>query len=851
MPCHTKSNSSEVERDTVSRWEEMLFACLGGLDYATYSHGGLHQEKESSFYEKTSVIWDCAENAAQAHFKQQRALVAEREKKETLIQLDGAWSTRGFTAHDHTFILRDAKFNKVLFVAVVQKKKTGTRKGKDTVLVAGNHDGSSQTMEATGLKMFLDEVDPEFLKKVAIIVTDGDVKLPGELEQILQKYGIVHAKDPGHVVKAFIKRLRVFLGDKFDSIYRRIKSSVMRLIKRCEYEITHSDLVTAHQMRVDAFQVGLRMLYKHYTERPCPSDCICHGKLSLLSLLDLTKYCSESSTSPDDSPIHAHSIRSPPPIADADDGDESDEDEVLGSSTIDNRENSDFPSISARQPSANKSTLRKFHNMHRATSQPWQPSMTHQTAINTNTTAATKSYLVYIEKSPGTEASKTRRVAFDKMMASIKEEFDQLETTISPALWGANTCAVEGSHSRRLKFVDKDKSYFKSFAGRTTLSAYLENVLIKEAAGAIWEELQSSPNMSFLPPNMSDTLQSRLDSLDKKRTADSNRKKSLEYKLQEKRRERLNVERRKSEKTSSKGLSAHRSDPLTSPDAPSSKKRARAPNTTKNTTTNQRPSKRPAPILLPDDDTSASFSEDSPLDDKMISESDDPDDDGLQDILDMESEKFDSASVAMSVDLASDTEEGDLAMLLTPDEMIVLAVDLSLTAYELEKETQQLRDLVEADGYNLVDLPNSRDGNCYFRVLAANCEKWSFEEIEQTFNIRGRITHAKLRTELIQWMREHPDTIHTVDRDAGIWYVTLKDATKNVGWEKWLEKMALNGTYGEDLLITAASNAFNLRQVVYFEGEPDIIEPNAGSQETTKTVHLALGINQRHYFAVF
>lgn len=848
--CHLSSTGA-ASRDPVAIWESMVFACLGGLDYANYQYAGLHQESKYSFYEKTSVVWKAAEKVAQEHFKQQRTLVAEREHKDTTVQFDGAWATRGFTANDHTFILRDAKHNKVLFLGVVQKTKTGKRHGKEKVLVKGNHPGSSQTMEATGLRMFIQGADDRFLQKLAIIVTDGDMKLPGELEELLQKYGIVHAKDPGHVVKAFIKRLRKVLKDKYDGIYRRIKTSVMRLVKRCEYEIIHPDLHTAHAMRIDAARAGLRLLFAHYTSRPCSDDCICHGKLSLLGLIDLKKFGLDSTIPSGDSIFS--SVPNDPhfPIADVDSNNNSDEDDDYADIEVTDRTEPDLPSMPARVSSGNRSTLRKFHDMNRATSEPLQPSAVLQIVSSTHEPTEEKPYLVWTEKDPITDAAKRRKAQFDEMLVVIKEEFELLEITIAPALWGVNTCAAEGSHSRRLKFVDKDKSYFGSFAGRTNLSAYLENVSLREAAESIWSVLRSPPTLSYLPETLSDTFQTRLKALDRKRSADSTRKKSLEYKLQEKKRERQNVERRKAEKASSNGLNVHRSDPLTSQTTQASKKRGRPTGTTKPAYMEQPSSKRATPLPVLSDSDSTSSSKDDADDGISIHESEDSCSYVAMEISDSEGALLGSTDCAMEVDDPKTALLDDLCMVLTEDELLQIAIDNSLSSHELEEENRQLAALVQKDSLSLHDLPQSRDGNCYFRILAYNAQQWTKEEVQRTFNLSGRVTHSKIRSQLVQWTRDHPDTIHTLDTDEGPLKFTLEECTQKVGWKNWLAKIAQDGCYAEDLIVTAASNAFNLRQIIYFGDISETVDPNDGANETTKTIRVALGLKQRHYFAVF
>lgn len=55
------------------------------------------------------------------------------------------------------------------------------------------------------------------------------------------------------------------------------------------------------------------------------------------------------------------------------------------------------------------------------------------------------------------------------------------------ALWSVNTTAVEGSHSRRQKFMNKKKYYARSFVSRALLSVLLENWTYKQVAKWLWD----------------------------------------------------------------------------------------------------------------------------------------------------------------------------------------------------------------------------------------------------------------------------------------------------------------------------------------------------------------------------
>lgn len=862
IPAYFISETVRSVAEKETPWAQMCLACIGGLEYSNFTYGSLHQPSESTFTRYTKRIWSIIPDVAHAEFKEQRDWVITRNIKDICLQLDGAWATRGWTSSDHTFVLRDAKRNKVYWVSAIQKTKAAN--GKD--IVKGNHDGTSQTMEARGLQLCLEGLEPNFLKNVAIIVTDGDVKLPLALKQTMETFDIKHAKDGNHLVKNWIKKVEAVIGSRYGKIFLRMKNFLLRILQRLFHEIRSDDMVQDYENRVKVIGVAIAIMHKHYTERPCPDDCLCRPSTTIQSLFDRIAKPAESSESvlrrtfliPPPTHVYSNASSSMSAMEASLLTDESTEQETP-------KGTAPTPAI-ARALTRNKTVLTAFHAFHKAGS----TLNTGLPGAQTSNTANEKPYIVFTHKCNKSCKDGCKPAhKFQQEQKKLHDLFEDLCSAIIPALWGLSTSLVEGSHSKRAKFVDKTLYYYTSFSGRTHLSAYLENVSKATAIDAIWKALKEKTPNDDIPSDPPQSLVKKLSALDRKSELDARRKGSLEYKMNEARRAQETKMRREIEKQHILGLESYRKDPVMREKATTStakatveagpvrapKKRQRAVNTMDPDSEEEKlapPRKQRAATM----DESDSSSDSEAKVDCMEVESDEPSERGMESELsdgDFLEESFDELvenDLSCSETRRMRDHQNDLSK--TWSELSWGAstehIDTKQGRVEMKSELETLGQNLTQAGLTLDQTSVGATSDSFFRSLVAMAESWTDDERTAVLKITGRLSSAKLRHSVVSYLERYPDTLHTVEDDFGQITQPISFWTERRGFRDWLESVAVTSTHAEDLLVTAAANAFNMVLHVYFGEFKDTTAPNPQLGDQPKEVSIAYSLSQRRFY---
>lgn len=822
-----------------------MLAALGGLEYSSYSFGGFVQEKEVSWFEHMKAVWTAAEEATRISLSNTRKrLLAEGMRRK--VALDGGWATRGYAANHFSFIARDMATSKFVSLICLNKRVNLVRDGQEIGIDEGNYEGTSKGMEAEALHQWLTTNEDDFLDCVDVIVTDGDVSNGSTLARALKDSGKVHAKDGGHFVKNTGGKLHSILGGRYDNVYRRMQVFLSRVVKRVHEEVQHEDMHEEHDARVELFNSYWSHAYNHYFAKRCDDECPCkeatqRNDQQILSELE-----------PDfDDP--SQTITEFYIYEDEDDDAEDHINHILGD-TDDNQDNDDGNSPA----NVRQNSLLEANSEQDGSYILSDPALVHPSGTFSSTSDDELRPQVWQKhrcarrcKSPCDHVTK-----FNNMCSATKEIFEAVSDSIGPILWGANTAMVENSHSVRAKHVDKTKAYGNTYQSRAHLSVLIQNEGYLSAATLIWEQLMEDVSIRATLSPLSRVMHDRLAMMDRKRLRDSSRKKSEEFKKYERDKNRQKSLKRKRESTAAK-KGGYQSNADNVPKA-SKKSRKRAFQTVARNTTgnanNAAPSSSTQPLVSRDSESSED-SESDPSEVILYDSSSESDETSWND------EEVDLTAIEqLRIDPEDETPDGALPLLsavsvdLYQDDL-ARALELSIKEQEvlnknLAAEFQLFIAELQSHGLIGIDLPNSRDGNCYFHVLAANLRKAPNDKLVPPFNANQRITPAALRQHVVSYLIAHPDMPYVRQSEHLTVDGPITSHFKQGEFEKYCESMKRNGVFADDVVVAAACNSLNLVQHLYWGYESEIISPTDTFAVQPLEIRIGLLVEAHHYLQI-
>lgn len=777
----------------------------------------------------------------------------KNEGRLRIVAIDGAWATRGHSAYQFTFIVFDMDSKKIVYISTLTKKRIAKRGVMEVTTNPGNYEGSSNAMESQALHDWIKSDPDGFLDCVKIICSDGDTKIPLVLEELVHKHDKIHARDRGHFTRNFGKKVKNVIGDKFKQIYKRMQAFLATIIRRVLEEVHHDDLLQEHEMRCERFIYLWKYAFSHYTSYECDPRCPCQQSATSThdendSENEIDQDCvSESSNDNDDSDSDGYG----PQEQDLGSDDDSEAEELQNHDDSAHR----LGPVS-RQAGPSMDDDDELLS---------EVSATRTTTIPPPSSTSTKSngrQIVHSKHCCDAKCSKacSKAIVFDSMMQKLREIFNNVLNDISTCLWDADTTFVENSHSIRGKYVKKTKSYGPSFNARAHMSALIQNFGYLKTAELVWTELRNLPTFIDSVQDLTHLIRDTLHDLDAKRSRDSNRKKSLEFKKSQKSAaQRKSLDLRAAKKLPNKGqyqpdfgtvrrqasiarlqvcvgcnqsfakLGPHQRwckpfqqsiSGYTAP-SPSALKRGNpstmdiddADGTTSDGSAQEAPTTTSGTILV---------------DGFMLVQGDDDEASEPPFIVDMP---------------LSYQDEMKLAMVLSEQ-------DAEQRKQDLAKESIILKTALSNEGLFLHDLPNSRTGDCYFIAIAYFYRLANSSLRIKEFAQDSSITPHALRKFIVGYMERNPEMTFTKHFEDEEYTQPLRDWFKPGEWKIYLESMAKPGTYADDMVIAAASNCLDLYQRVYWNDESETVKHETKNKRNLVECKIALTLVEKHYYAV-
>jgi rRNA maturation protein Rpf1 len=461
---------------------DVLLVLLAGSTYTTYQilRSAEGVMAESTFYRIQKFVAQGLVDCCQAVLKQQRQAFAaklEESGSEWVASMNGAWSHRGWTARQHSFVIRAKDQNKIVCAVVLTKKHVAMVKGPDgstreATVHEGNYFGTSKGMEGEAfIKAIAELRADDLLKRLSHITTDGDSSIPKIIVNTPELTNIRTSLDPGHVQKNFMRSLQDVFSKtaKYKGFPYRIGKFFMRCLKRAEAKfVGHDDDVV--KKRKAYFDKMWAHTYDHYTRLECPKSCPCNEF-----------YRGEQENIDDGDIFAAHALASLVDVEIDEDGDAEVEAEVgdeIVREILEDDADENVDGVKMRR----------------------EPKRWLDTANNSK------------------EAD---------FAVKMKPLINLAGESATDVLFGLNTCLAECSHSRRLVFCRKDRFYYSSYEARSVLSAALENVSRAE----LYERIFQHFNLLF--DQRDDKVLEVLEQQDNKKVRDSTRKRSLDFKTRQ------------------------------------------------------------------------------------------------------------------------------------------------------------------------------------------------------------------------------------------------------------------------------------------------------------------------------
>jgi len=459
---------------------QVLQVLLAGSTYAQYKAmvpAGIGVISETQFFKIQRVLIHAIMATSKEYFDAFRKQMADDLKErgdKWVASADGAWSHRGWRARQHTYLVRDFSQNTVVCCVVLKKDHIVSIQDESGNWVEksrapGNYVGTSKGMEGEAFAVAMQELTSSGLNSVLDkIVLDGDSGVRHLLEASGDFKGVGVAGDPGHRKKNFAKALvKVFpVGGKYALYPWRISMFFIRCLKRAEKDF-EGFTEEAMTNRRNRFEELWQHAYAHYTRQYCTPECPCQHN------------------------------------------EKNEEDETRGNEDADGariREVNALMGLLDLQDAAEDDQGGEIDLQEAVLVQPSTQGEVQEM------TGGKKDWL-----NPSNEKEA-------KMCAQLVPLLAQAAADVGDILWGINTCMSECSNSRRLKFCRKDRYFYASYEARSTVSAMLENLSPVEVLDRVYV------HFGFVFDENDEEIRERLTELQERRTVDSERKRSVEFK---------------------------------------------------------------------------------------------------------------------------------------------------------------------------------------------------------------------------------------------------------------------------------------------------------------------------------
>ena len=430
-----------------SEIRDVLLVLLAGSSYTTYQilKSADGPMAESTFYRIQKFVAQGVVDCCQALLKDERQRFAaelERSNMQWVASMNGAWSHRGWTGRQHSFIIRAKDQNKIVAAVVLTKKHVAIVRGLDgssreATVHEGNYFGTSKGMEGEAFIQAIAQLRADdLLLRLSHVTTDGDSSIPKIVVNTPELKNIATSLDPGHMQKNFMRSLQDVFGKspKYKGFPYRIGKFFMRCLKRAEAKFLGHDSATVEK-RKTYFDKLWAHAYNHYTRRECPKTCPCNEF-----------YQGEGERIDDGDIFAAHALASLVDVENDEGGDvevEAAVDDEIVREILQDEAGNDSDGVKVRR-----------------------------------------------------EAKRWLDIDNDAKEAEFASKIRPLlqlaGESASDVLFGLNTCLAECSHSRRLVFCRKDRFYYSSYEARSLLSAVLENVKRAELYQRVFQHFDLS-----------------------------------------------------------------------------------------------------------------------------------------------------------------------------------------------------------------------------------------------------------------------------------------------------------------------------------------------------------------------
>ena len=435
----------------------VLFNMMGGNTYSNYvfaDPSNSNRLKESTWYKRQKVVCEAIETAGKQHFKEYRMellrLLESREIDHICIALDGAWTHRGRKSIMHSFIVHAYDLKTILMLITKQKQhkmlllvkseegdnlENGEFVKEYIVVKTGNYKGSSKGMEGDAMEEAMKELGEDgLLKYVKYICSDDDGAIVKIVEDQEGTMHIIICHDPGHRQKNLLRTLKEKLGEgRYKTFAYRIGKFFMRCIKRTEEKFpVRSDV----KQRKEMFMTLWKHVYTHYVRKQCVAACPCNQFYSdEISENDRFEFEVVERV------MSAGDARQKMKRIIFQKGRDGDTEMVVRRPPVEADESAELAVDDLTEESSNAASL------------PVKMRYRHKYWLDINNKA--------------TDKKKWESIQYILRLASER---------IEDVLHCMNTCLVECSNFRRLKFLRKDRFYYSSFAARSFLSALSEDL---------------------------------------------------------------------------------------------------------------------------------------------------------------------------------------------------------------------------------------------------------------------------------------------------------------------------------------------------------------------------------------
>jgi Mutator-like transposase/Ulp1 protease family, C-terminal catalytic domain len=482
----------DVKKDDLRK---VLLVLLAGSSYKSLSiidscDGVM---AESTFYRIQRFVCQGIADCCSGILKEGRVelkekLDAKEKEKEGsgkwVASLNGAWSHRGWSARQHSFLIRGKDENMVVCAVVLTKKhvalvNSGNEGKEERIVHEGNYFGTSKGMEGEAFIKAVEELKEDgLIPFLSHVVSDSDSSVPSIIANTKGMEHLKQARDPGHYQKNFMRSLQDIFGktSNYKGFPYRIGKFYMRCLKRAESMFQGHDEKTVVE-RKKHFDLLWKHALPHYTRQECPKSCPCNEFYNI----------KDDEALKEDDVFAARALTS---LIDAENHSGVDENGNLEDVEV-VVEDGDEIVREILEDDANEQDMKDESVKKRKEPKRWLD-----------------------------VGNAKERGFIEKMTPLFREAGD----SASDVLFGLNTCMSECSNSRRLVFCRKDRFYYSSYEARSLISAVLENI----ERVHLYERLFN--HFGLILDDKDEKSMVALSKQDERKAKDSERKKSREFK---------------------------------------------------------------------------------------------------------------------------------------------------------------------------------------------------------------------------------------------------------------------------------------------------------------------------------